>query len=100
MGRPRRKKKVILVTYNISVETRDQLDKLKQKGENQNDVTERLLSERENIQSLKQVLADYDELARDNSETMRALRKKIAILELRLREKNQMDIISILPRFF
>lgn len=97
MGRPRRKKKIIVVTYNISVETRDQLDKLKQERENQNDVVQRLIDENE---AFKEELADYAELLRDSGETMIALRKNNAILEAKLKEKNQMDVLSVFPNVF
>ena len=79
MGRPRKKNKVALGTYNISIENRDRLDEIKLKGENQDDVITRVLSEYE----LGKESDDYKHLWEDTLETVRELRKKYLMLERR-----------------
>ena len=76
MGRPRKKIKVALRTYNISVENADRLDQLKQSKENQDDVITRLLA-------LGEDSDNYKFLYNDSLETLKYQRRKYTLLQQR-----------------
>lgn len=76
MGRPRKKIRSILRTYNISVENADRLDQLKRSKENQDDVITRLLA-------LSEDSDNYKFLYNDTLETLKLHRIKYAQLEQR-----------------
>jgi hypothetical protein len=77
VGRPKKNNKVALRTYNISIENADRLDEIKLKGENQDDVITRLLSEYE----LGKDSENYKHLWKDTLETVKDLRKKYLMSE-------------------
>ena len=79
MGRPRKKNRVILTTYNISIENSDRLDEIKLKGENQDAVITRLLYKYE----LSKDAENYRFLLEDTLGTVKDLRRKNYLLEQR-----------------
>ena len=88
MARPRKKDRTALTTYNISIETANILDKMKQKGENQDDLISRLIS---NSEEYKHEIENYKWLREDDGRTMIDLRKKIAHLEIKSNDSRRVE---------
>lgn len=76
VGRPKKKDRLPPRPYNLTIETSDHLDKLKRKGENQNDTVKRVLFEYEQAHLTKEELSDLKSVYEDNLGTLRAVREK------------------------